>query len=160
MELLEVRLEVPEGLQLILGQAHFIKSVEDIYETLATSAPGIKFGLAFSEASGKALVRIDGSDPACIATAKEFSLKLAAGHSFVVVLKDAYPINVLPRLKAVEEVVSIFCATSNSVTVILASTGGGRGILGVADGISPKGIEQEEDKKERTALLRRIGYKR
>jgi uncharacterized protein len=160
VERLEVRLEVPEGYQLILGQSHFIKSVEDIYEALVTSSPGIKFGVAFSEASGKALVRVEGSDDGCRTLATEFALKLAAGHSFIVILREAYPINVLARLRAVDEVVSIFCATSNPVTVVLAEAAGGRGVLGVVDGISPKGVEGEVDRNERSALLRKIGYKR
>lgn len=155
-----VRLEVPEGYQLILGQSHFIKTVEDLYETLATSLPGIRFGVAFCEASGKALVRFDGSDRVSIDLSRAYAVSLGAGHSFVVVLKGAFPINVLNRIKSVEEVTTIFCATSNSVTVLLAEEGGGRGIIGVVDGVSPKGVETDEDKKERLEFLRKIGYKR
>ncbi len=156
----EVVLKVPEGFQLILGQAHFIKTVEDVYEALATSMPGIKFGVAFCEASGKALVRSDGSDKASIELAKDFALKLGAGHCFAVTLQGAFPINVLNRVKAVEEVVGIYCATSNSVTAIVAETPQGRGILGVIDGITPKGHESDSDVKERREFLHKIGYKR
>lgn len=156
----EVQLPVPEGFQLILGQAHFIKSVEDLYEALASAAPGLKFGLAFCEASGKALVRFDGSDPECTSLARDFAARVAAGHSFAVVLKDAFPINVLNRIKTVEEVTGIYCATSNSVTVLVAESGGGRGVIGVIDGIKPKGIELPEDVRERHDFLRKVGYKR
>ncbi len=156
----EVVLEVPEGSQLILGQSHFVKSVEDLYEALATSMPGIKFGVAFCEASGKALVRFDGSDEKSTGLAREFALALRAGHCFVVVLTGAFPINVLNRIKAVEEVVGIYCATSNSVTVVVADTGRGRGIMGVVDGVAARGSETAREKEERRQLLRKIGYKR
>jgi hypothetical protein len=160
VDIKEVTLAVPEGSQLILGQSHFIKTVEDIYEALTTSMPGIKFGVAFCEASGKALVRYDGSDEEATSTARKFASLLGAGHCFVVVLKGAFPINVLNRLKGVEEVAGIHCATSNPVTVVVVDTGKGRGILGVVDGVSPKGSETELDKKERHEFLRKIGYKR
>jgi adenosine/AMP kinase len=156
----EVRLEVPDGRQVIIGQAHFIKTVEDLYEALVTSMPGIKFGVAFCEASGKALVRFDGSDEALAESAKDYALRLRAGHCFVVVLDGSFPINVLNRVKMVEEVAQVFCATSNPVTAIVADTGGGRGILGVVDGSSPKGTESKDDKEERHGFLRKIGYKR
>ena len=156
----EVRLEVPAGSQMIIGQSHFIKTVEDLYETLATSMPGIKFGVAFCEASGKALVRYDGSDDEAVSTARKFGSLLGAGHCFIVVLNGAFPINVLNRIKNLEEVANIFCATSNPITVIVAESGEGRGILGVIDGVSPKGLETEADRKERYEFLRRIGYKR
>jgi len=156
----EVELEVPDGSQLILGQAHFVKSVEDIYETLVTSMPGIRFGIAFCEASGKALVRSDGSDPALVSKATSLALELRAGHSFIVLLSGAFPINILNRLKGVEEVAGIYCATANKVTVIVADIGSGRGILGVVDGVSSKGAETEADRKERQEFLRKIGYKR
>jgi len=156
----EVVLAVPEGSQLILGQSHFIKTVEDLYETLVTSMPGIKFGVAFCEASGKALVRYDGSDEEAASTAQKFASLLGAGHCFVVVLQGAFPINVLNRIKNVEEVAGIYCATSNPVTVFVADTGKGRGILGIADGVSPKGSETESDRKQRHKFLRDIGYKR
>ena len=145
---------------MILGQTHFIKSVEDIYEALATSMPGIRFGVAFCEASGKALIRFDGSDDELTRLARDYASRIAAGHIFVVVLAGAFPINVLNRLTAVEEVAQVFCATSNPVTVIVADSGKGRGVLGVIDGIVPKGVEGEQEREERRAFLRKIGYKR
>ena len=160
MELETVQLAVPSGYQLILGQSHFIKTVEDVYETLNSSMPGIKFGVAFCESSGKALIRFDGTDEDAKSIAVDFASRLSAGHVFVVVLRDAYPINVLNRVKAVEEVANIYCATANGVTVILAKTDGGRGILGVVDGVATRGVEAESDKEERMAFLRKIGYKR
>jgi adenosine/AMP kinase len=155
-----VSLKVPEGLQIIIGQSHFIKTVEYLYEALVTSSPGIRFGVAFCEASGKALVRFDGSDQKVTELAKEFALMLGAGHSFVIVLQDSFPINVLNRVKSVEEVVSIYCATSNNTTVIVAEENGGRGIIGVIDGISPKGSESDDDRAQRHDFLRKVGYKR
>jgi adenosine/AMP kinase len=160
MRIDEVEIEAVEGHQLIIGQAHFIKSVEDIYETLVTSMPGLRFGVAFVEASGKALVRFDGSDEDLARLASGYATRIGAGHSFVVVLSGAFPINVLNRLKSVEEVTQIFCATSNPVTIVVADTGKGRGVLGVVDGISPKGVEGARDREERRAFLRKIGYKR
>ena len=143
-----------------MGQSHFIKSVEDIYEALVTSMPGLKFGVAFVEASGKALIRFDGTDKELAELASGYASRIGAGHAFVVVLSGAFPINVLNRLKAVEEVVQIFCATSNPATVVVADTGKGRGVLGVVDGVSPKGIEGPQDEQERREFLRKIGYKR
>ena len=160
MKLDEVELAVPEGFQLILGQSHFIKTVDDLYETLVTSMPGIKFGVAFCEASGKALIRNDGSDPESVGLACEFAAKVAAGHCFVIVLKGAFPINVLNRVKSVEEVAGIYCATSNKVSVVVADTGEGRAVLGVVDGVKPAGTEGEPEKRERQEFLRKIGYKR
>jgi adenosine/AMP kinase len=160
MRIDEVEIEPVEGEQLIIGQSHFIKSVEDIYEALATSMPGLKFGVAFVEASGKALVRFDGSDDGLAKRASAYAMKVGAGHSFVVVLSGAFPINVLNRLKAVEEVAQVFCATSNAVTILVADTGKGRGVLGVVDGVSPKGVEGAGDRQERREFLRKIGYKR
>jgi uncharacterized protein len=160
MKIDEVEIEAVEGQQIIIGQAHFIKSVEDIYEALVTSMPGLKFGVAFVEASGKALVRFDGSDEELARLAGGYAAKIGAGHSFVVVLSGAFPINVLNRVKAVEEVAQIFCATSNPVTILVADTGRGRGVLGVVDGMSPRGVEGPQDKEERRAFLRKIGYKR
>jgi len=160
MKIDEVEIEAVEGHQLIVGQAHFIKTVEDIYEALVTSMPGLKFGVAFVEASGKALVRFEGSDEELAKLASGYAAKIGAGHSFVVVLSGAFPINVLNRLKAVEEVAQIFCATSNPVTILVADTGKGRGVMGVVDGVSPKGVEGAQDKEERRAFLRKIGYKR
>jgi adenosine/AMP kinase len=143
-----------------VGQSHFIKSVEDLYEVLSTAVPGIKFGVAFCEASGKALVRFDGTDPESVELAKDFANRIGAGHCFVVVLKGAFPINVLNRIKAVEEVAGVYCATSNNVMVLVAEAGAGRGVLGVVDGVKTKGFETTEDKKERQEFLRKIGYKR
>ena len=160
MEIVEVEVAVPDGDQLIIGQAHFIKTVEDLYEALATSMPGAKFGLAFCEASGKALVRTEGSDPALERLAGDCATSIGAGHVFVVVLSGAYPINVMIRIKGVEEVAGVFCATSNPVSVIVADTGKGRGVLGVVDGMSPKGTEAPSDRAERQEFLRKIGYKR
>ena len=160
MRIDEVHLEVGAGKQIIIGQAHFIKTVEDLYEALVTSMPGIKFGVAFCEASGKALVRFDGSDAELALLAKEYASKVGAGHSFVIVLDGSYPINVLNRVKGVEEVANVLCATSNPVTVLVADSGDGRGVLGVIDGVAPRGTESEKDKEERLAFLRKIGYKR
>ena len=160
MNIQEVEIAVPEGRQLIIGQSHFIKSVEDIFEALVTSMPEIKFGVAFCESSGKALIRFDGTNSGTTEMAKDIAKKLSAGHSFVVVLEGAYPINVLNRIKNVEEVAGIYCATANPVTVVIAETGNGRAILGVADGVKSRGVESEEDQKERQKFLRDIGYKK
>lgn len=160
MKLEEVEIAVPEGYQVILGQSHFIKTVEDLYEALASSMPEIRFGLAFCEASGKALIRSDGSDQTCKKLASEYGSRLAAGHSFVIVLSGAFPVNVLNRVKSVEEVAQVFCATANPVTVVIADTGKGRGVMGVVDGVYPKGEEAESDVRERRDFLRKIGYKR
>lgn len=160
MKIEEVDVSVPEGHQLILGQAHFIKTVEDLYETLATSMPGIRFGVAFCEASGKSLIRSDGSDDGCVRVAVEVARRVGAGHVFCVVLAGAYPINVLNRVKQVEEVAAVFCATANPVTVAVGDSGKGRGILGVIDGGYLKGEEGPDDREERRGLLRKIGYKR
>lgn len=153
-------MENPQRLNLILGQSHFIKTVEDLYEILITSVPGIKFGLAFCEASGDKLVRSDGNDQELIKLAEKNAMKIAAGHTFIIFLKDAYPINVLNQIKNCQEVCRIFCATSNPLQVIVAETSQGRGILGVIDGEKPVGIESEENKKERKEFLRKIMYKR
>lgn len=160
MELKSVKITAPRDTNLILGQTHFIKSAEDLYETLITGAPGIKFGLAFSEASGKCLVRSDGNDDELVKAAEENALELGCGHSFIIFMRNAYPINVLNAIKNVQEVCNIFCATANPIEVIVAETGQGRGILGVVDGESPKGIESGEDREERKTFLRSIGYKR
>ena len=160
MKTVEVALALPEGYQVIVGQAHFIKTVEDLYEAIVTSMPGVKFGVAFCEASGKALVRSDGSDEKSTGMARDFALELGAGHCFVAVLKASFPINVLNRIKAVEEVTGIYCATANPVTFILGQTETGRGVLGVVDGMSPKGVEDGSEREERKAFLRKIGYKR
>ena len=160
MELELVSIEKPEEINFILGQTHFIKSVEDIYEAIVSTVPGAKFGLAFCEASGAALVRADGTDAELIELAKKNALALSAGHSFIVFLKEMYPINVLNALKTVPEVCHIFCATANPTQVILAQSEQGRGILGVIDGVLSKGIEGEADVAWRKDFLRKIGYKR
>ena len=160
MELKPVKITSPHDTNLILGQTHFIKSAEDLYEALITSCPGIKFGLAFCEASGKCLVRSEGNDDELIKAAQDNALAIGCGHSFLVFMRNAYPINVLDAVKNVQEVCNIFCATANQVEVIIAETGQGRGILGVIDGESPRGIESGEDMEERQSFLRTIGYKR
>ncbi|GIK71525.1 MAG: membrane protein [Chloroflexota bacterium] len=160
MQLTTVRIEKPEEINFILGQSHFIKTVEDIHEALVTAVPGIKFGLAFCEASGPALVRWSGTDDAMIALAKQNALALACGHSFIVFLGPGfYPVNVLKTVQGVPEVCRIFCATANPTEVIVAETEQGRGILGVIDGMKSQGIEGEEEIAARKALLRRFGYK-
>jgi adenosine/AMP kinase len=159
MELITVRIEKPEAANVVLGQAHFIKTVEDMHEALVGAVPGIQFGLAFCEASGPSLVRASGTDAALTEAAKTQALQLGAGHVFVLFLGNAFPINVLQAIKNVPEVCGIYCATANPVEVILAETAQGRGVLGVIDGEGPKGIETEADVRERQALLRRFGYK-
>ncbi|MFC5475639.1 adenosine-specific kinase [Paraherbaspirillum soli] len=160
MQLITVKIDKPEACNFILGQTHFIKSVEDIHEALVGAVPGIKFGLAFCEASGKCLVRWSGTDPALIALAQTNAKAIAAGHCFIVFLGEGYyPLNVLNTVKMVPEVCRIFCATANPTEVILAETDQGRAILGVVDGFPPKNIETEEDIKWRKDLLRQFGYK-
>lgn len=154
-----VKLEFPKDTNIILGQTHFIKSGEDIYEALVNSVPNIKFGIAFCEASEKCLVRSEGNNEELKNLAEKNAFKISAGHSFIIILKNAYPINVLGALKAVPEVCSIYCATANPVEVIICETELGRGILGVVDGFKSKGIEKSEDVKERREFLRAIGYK-
>jgi adenosine/AMP kinase len=160
MDLKTVPLEIPEDGNIILGQTHFIKSVEDLYEALVNTVPGLKFGIAFNEASGPCLTRVDGNDEALESMAGRNATALAAGHIFVIVLRHGYPINVLGRIKDVPEVCSIFCATANPVEVVLAETEQGRGVLGVIDGFPPKGVETETDARTRHDFLRKIGYKR
>jgi adenosine/AMP kinase len=160
MDLQLVPLEIPEGGNLILGQTHFIKSVEDIYEAIVNTVPQMKFGIAFNEASGPCLTRADGNDDALKAMAIRNASALAAGHIFVVVMRDGYPINVLGRIKDVPEVCSIFCATANPVQAVVAQSEQGRGVIGVIDGFPPKGVETPEDVEKRRGLLRAIGYKR
>jgi len=159
MDLKIVQMDIPEGCNLILAQSHFIKTVEDVYDALASSVAGIKFGLAFSEASGECLVRHDGNDEGLRKAAADNSLKLGCGHSLVILLKDAYPINVLNQLKSVPEVCGIIAATANPLQVIVAETDQGRGIMGVIDGSKPRGIEDEAGIKWRKDFLRMIGYK-
>jgi hypothetical protein len=160
MDIKLVQIDKPEEINFILGQTHFIKSVEDIYEAIVTAVPGAKFGLAFCEASGAALVRADGTDPVLIELAQKNALALAAGHSFIIFMQGMYPINILNAVKMVPEVCRIFCATANPTQVVLAESEQGRGILGVIDGIFTRGIEGEADVAWRRNLLRQIGYKR
>lgn len=159
MELKIVNIENPKELNFILGQTHFIKSVEDLHEALVTSVPGIKFGLAFNEASGPCLIRRSGTDESLIDLAVKNAQAIGAGHIFIIFLDGSFPINVLPAIKAVPEVCHIICASANPVQVIVAESDQGRGILGVIDGYSPKGIESEADIEGRKSFLRMIGYK-
>jgi adenosine/AMP kinase len=160
MNLRSVLIEKPEAVNFILGQSHFIKTVEDIHETLVNAVPGIKFGLAFSEASGKCLIRWSGTDEAMVELARKNAMAIGAGHTFIIFLADGYyPINVLNAVKNVSEVCHIFCATANPAEVLVAETELGRGILGVVDGSSPKGVEEEADITWRKGFLRKIGYK-
>jgi uncharacterized protein len=159
MEILNVRLSVPEDCNIIVGQSHFIKSADDLYEILVTGCAHSKFGIAFCEASGPCLIRLEGNDAELKKIAAENAANMGAGHAFVILLKDAFPINVLNAVKACPEVCNIFCATANPLEVILAETDQGRGVLGVIDGFPPKGVETEADVKARREFLRRIGYK-
>ena len=159
MELLSVAIEKPESANLILGQSHFIKTVEDLHEVLVGAVPGIQFGLAFCESSGPALVRSSGTSPEPTELARKNALALSAGHVFLILLGNAFPINVLNAIKMVPEVCHIFCATANPVEVILAETEHGRGVLGVVDGVKTKGLEGEDDLRWRMDFLRQIGYK-
>jgi len=159
MELKTVMIEKSDELNLILGQAHFIKTVEDLHEALVCAVPGIRFGLAFCESSGPCLVRSSGTDPELVALAQKNALALAAGHVFIILLRGVFPINVLGAVKAVPEVCTIYCASANPVEVILIQTQQGRGVLGVVDGLRCKGLETEADVAERKQLLRKFGYK-
>jgi len=160
MELKTVRLEIPGNVNIIVGQSHFIKTVEDIYEAIVNTVPQMKFGIAFNEASGACLTRVDGNDAALVENATRNAQSIAAGHTFVVSMSDGYPINILARIRKIPEICTTFCATANPLEVIIAETEQGRGILGVIDGSSPKGVETESDKEWRHSLLRKIGYKR
>jgi uncharacterized protein len=159
MELKSIRITFPSDCNIIFGQTHFIKTVEDLYEILVGAVPGIKFGIAFNEASGPCLVRREGNDPELIEAASANLQAVGAGHTFIVVLRNAYPINVLNALKLCQEVCSVFCATANPVEVIVAETEQGRGVLGVVDGASPQRVESEEEAKHRKELLRQFRYK-
>ncbi|MDK2795055.1 MAG: uncharacterized protein PWQ22_924 [Archaeoglobaceae archaeon] len=154
-----VKVEVPKDCNVILGTAHFIKTVEDLYEALVNSVPGIKFGIAFCEASGPCLVRHEGNDPELRELAAKKALEIGCGHSFIIFLKNAYPINVLGKIREVPEVCTIHAATANPLEVVIVETEQGRGIIGVVDGFKSKGIEKEEDIKARKEFLRKIGYK-
>ena len=159
MEIKKLQLSIPKDCNVILGQSHFIKTAEDLYEILVTSVPGMKFGLAFSEASGPTLVRSEGNDPELKKQAEESALAIGAGHSFIIYLKNAFPINLLNAIKNCPEVCRIFCATANPVQVLYVESEQGRGIIGVIDGSSPKGVETAIDVSKRKEFLRKIGYK-
>jgi len=159
MEFKTVKVEVPEGSSVIVGMSHFIKTVEDLYETMVNSVPNVKFGIGFCESSGPCLVRHEGNDVELRKLAAEKAFEIGCGHSFIVFLKNAYPINVLDRVKEVAEVCNVFAATSNPLEVLIVETEQGRGIVGVVDGLRSKGIEKDEDIKTRKEFLRKIGYK-
>ena len=159
MELRSVRLEIPEGANLILGQAHFIKTAEDLYEVMVNTVPGAKFAVAFCEASGPRLIRVESTDDELRRAAIDNAKAIGAGHVFVLLMRQAYPINVLSRVKESFEVCDIFCATANPVSAIVADDGNGRGVLGVIDGSSPLGVEGDEHAKARRDFVRKIGYK-
>ena len=160
MELKNIRLFIPENCNIIVGQSHFIKTIEDLYEVMVAGCPHSKFGIAFCEASGPCLIRVDGNDEELRRVAAENAMIMGAGHAFVILLQEAFPINVLNGIRNCPEVCHIFCATANPLEVIVAETDQGRGIIGVIDGLSPKGVEAEEDVKARKEFLRKIGYKR
>ncbi len=160
MELNSIRLSIPEGCNIIVGQSHFIKTAEDLYEVLTSSCPQVKFGVAFCEASGPCLIRVEGNNAELTKTAAENAMSLGAGHTFVILLRDAFPLNVLNAIKTCSEVCHIICATANPLEVIVAETDQGRGVLGVIDGYSPKGVETDADVNVRREFLRKIGYKR
>lgn len=160
MEIKSVRIDYPEGCNIILGQTHFIKTAEDLYEIMTTTVPQAKFGIAFTEASGPCLIRTEGNDEDLVKSAISVLESMGAGHVFCVLMKDAFPINVLNQIKNCHEVCRIFCATANPLEAVLASTEQGNGVLGVIDGYSPKGVETPEDKAQRKEFLRMIGYKR
>jgi adenosine/AMP kinase len=160
MEIESVALAIPDGSNIVFGQSHFIKTVEDLYEALVTSSPSLRFGLAFAEASGPCLIRSDGNDGALEDAAVKMIEEVGAGHTFVIVMEDGFPINVLNEIKSCQEVCGIYCATANPVEVVVAVTSQGRGVLGVIDGSSPRGVETEEDVTTRRDFLRKIGYKR
>ena len=159
MELNAIEIVKPADANVIIGQAHFIKTVEDLYEAVVAAVPAVKFGVAFCEASGPCLIRHTGTDDELEAAAVRAAKAIGAGHVFVIMLGNAFPINVLNQVKAVTEVCSIFCATANEVRVIVATDGGARGVMGVIDGSAPKGVEGEQEQAERRAMLRRFGYK-
>ena len=159
MELSSVEIVKPADANVIIGQAHFIKTVEDVYEALVQAVPGIKFGLAFCEASGPCLIRHTGTDAELEKIAIDAASAIGAGHVFVVILGNAFPVNVLNQIKSITEVCNVFCATANALQVIVVEQGGRRGVIGVIDGDSPKGVESAQDQAERRAMIRRFGYK-
>jgi len=159
MEIRAVRIDIPEGCNIILGQTHFIKTAEDLYEVMVTSVPQARFGVSFTEASGPCLIRSEGNDDALSAACIRNLQAIGAGHVFCILIRDAFPINVLNRIKDCPEVCSVYCATANPLEVIVACTEQGNGIIGVVDGFPPKGVEGDEDKTKRKEFLRKIGYK-
>lgn len=159
MEIKKIKIEPPEGINVICGQTHFIKTVEDLYEALINAVPNIKFGIGFCEASGPCLVRYEGNDPELIELAKKFAYEISAGHFFIIFIKNAYPINLLDKIKQCPEILNILCATANPVEILYVEDEQGRGIVGVIDGFKSKGIENEKARKERYDFLRKIGYK-
>ncbi|RJP60519.1 MAG: adenosine monophosphate-protein transferase [Deltaproteobacteria bacterium] len=159
MDIKKIKIDIPEGWNVILGQTHFIKTTEDLYEVMVNTVPSARFGIAFSEASGPCLIRSEGNDELLKKTALDISANIDCGHTFTVVMRDAYPINVLNAIKMCPEVCSIYCATANPIEVIVMETEQGRGIMGVIDGFKSKGVEGETDKTARKELLRKIGYK-
>lgn len=159
MEIKKIKIISPAGINVICGQTHFIKTVEDLYEALVNSVPGIKFGIGFCEASGPCLVRHEGNEPELIDLAKDYAYKIGAGHFFIIFIKNAYPLNVLDKIKTCPEVLNIFCATGNPVEILYVEDDQGRGVIGVIDGFASKGIEDETARKERYEFLRKIGYK-
>ncbi len=159
MELKAVKIDIPEGCNIVIGQTHFIKTAEDLYEILATMVPQAKFGIAFTEASGPCLIRKEGNDPALIESCVRNLENIGAGHVFMIILRDAFPINILNAVKNCPEVCGIYCATANPLEVVVAGTELGRGIMGVIDGSSPKGVETDSDREKRKEFLRMIGYK-
>jgi adenosine/AMP kinase len=160
LDMQAVKIDYPEGCNIILGQTHFIKSAEDLYEVVATTVPQARFGVAFTEASGPCLIRTEGNDQELVQQCVEVLQSIGAGHVFCLLLRDAYPINVLNQIKNCQEVCRVYCATANPLEVLVASTAQGKGIIGVVDGFSPKGVETDADREERRNLLRKIGYKR
>jgi adenosine/AMP kinase len=160
MDIVTVPLEIPSECNLVAGQAHFIKTVEDLAEIVVTTVPGARFGLAFCEASGPCLIRTEGNDPELVEAAARNAREVAAGHTFYLLLRGAYPINLLNAVKQCPEVCHVFCATANPVEALVAQSGPGRGVVGVVDGASPRGTEDDQAKRERREFLRRIGYKR
>lgn len=159
MERMTVKMEMPEGCNLILGQTHFIKTIEDLYEIMVTTAPNAGFGIAFSEASGPCLIRTEGNDSGLVEACVKNLLLLKAGHVFCMIIRNAYPINILNQIKNCQEVCGIFCATANPVEAVIMTGSQGNGVLGVIDGFSPKGVETEKDRADRKGFLRKIGYK-
>jgi adenosine/AMP kinase len=159
MELKAIKVEIPEHANIVLGQTHFIKTAEDLYEIIATTVPGAKFGVAFTEASGPCLIRTEGNDPALVETCVENLKAIGAGHVFCILLKDAFPINILNAVKNCPEVCRVYCATANPLEAVVTETAQGRAVLGVVDGSPPKGVETDADRAERKEFLRKIGYK-